>query len=100
MAFPLISLLKHTRSIYTIEAYRLFEKEFVKGAWYDQCEFYSDKSNREFRISGLTCLEESWGQGLDGCTFEHTIVLNIKKGFIDCTSQNFTKVGLLCSYCL
>ena len=31
MAFPSVSLLKHARSIYTIEAYQLFEKEFGKG---------------------------------------------------------------------
>ena len=50
MAFPSISLLKHARSIYPMEAYRLFEKEFFKGASYDQEELHSDTSDRVFRV--------------------------------------------------
>ena len=61
---------------------------------------HSDTSNRVFRVSGVSCLEESWGQGLDGYTFEHNVILNIDKGFIDCTYQKFTEIGLLCSHCL
>ncbi|KAJ8425774.1 hypothetical protein Cgig2_014888 [Carnegiea gigantea] len=60
MVFPSVSLLKYARSIYTIEVYRLFQKEFVKGALYEQGELHSDTSDRVFRVSGVSCLEESW----------------------------------------
>ena len=34
MVFPLIHLLNHTTSLYTIEAFGLFEKEFINGVRY------------------------------------------------------------------
>ena len=69
MAFPSISLLKHAKFIYTIEAYRLFKKEFVKGVVYDPDELHNDTSNRVFGVSGVSYLGESWGQRLDEYTF-------------------------------
>ncbi|KAJ8435667.1 hypothetical protein Cgig2_014248 [Carnegiea gigantea] len=57
MAFPWISLLKHTGFIYTIETYRLFEKEFIKGTSYDQDKLRSDTSDRVFRVSRATNLK-------------------------------------------
>ncbi|KAJ8433175.1 hypothetical protein Cgig2_023819 [Carnegiea gigantea] len=57
MVFPSISLLKNVTSICTIEVYQLFEKEFLKGALYDQSELQSDTSDRAFRVSSPTNLE-------------------------------------------
>ena len=41
MAFPLVTLLKRARSVCTIEAYRVFEKEFVKGISYGHDELHT-----------------------------------------------------------
>ena len=64
-------------------------KDFIWSWW-----IAYNISNMVFHVSGVSHLEESWSQGLDKHAFEHTIILNIKRCFIDCTCQKFTKVRL------
>jgi len=93
-ACPLVRLLKHAMSICTIEAYRLFGKEFIKMALCDQDELHSDTSGRVFHMLGVSYLEKYFGQGSD------EYLLSIERGFIDCNCKKFIEVRLFCSHCL
>ncbi|KAJ8435688.1 hypothetical protein Cgig2_027278 [Carnegiea gigantea] len=46
MIFPSINILKHALSVYTIEAFLMFEKEFIDGASYNYKEVDSSTSDR------------------------------------------------------
>ncbi|KAJ8419803.1 hypothetical protein Cgig2_032135 [Carnegiea gigantea] len=46
MVFPSINILKHALSVYTIEAFLMFEKAFINGASYKYKEVDSSTSDR------------------------------------------------------
>ena len=89
LAFAHISILVHAKSLYTIQAYIIFEEEFIKGTAYE----HSD--------AGLHFPEYSyhlWRSGKD--KIRHEVVFNKKTHAICCTCMYFSEMGLLCSHSL
>ncbi|XP_056698452.1 protein FAR1-RELATED SEQUENCE 5-like [Spinacia oleracea] len=83
-------ILLHARTIYTIEAYVLFEEQFLKGM---AC------SQEEKR--GNTTIEKSyyvWRPKKD--LIKHEVRFNQETFVVDCTCQYFTEMGFLCSHLL
>ena len=83
-------ILLHARKIYTIEAYVLFEEQFLKGMACSQEE-----------IRGNTAIEKSyyvWRPKKD--LIKHEVRFNQETFAVDCTCQYFTEMGFLCSHAL
>ncbi|XP_021757116.1 protein FAR1-RELATED SEQUENCE 9-like isoform X4 [Chenopodium quinoa] len=89
LAFANIGILVHARSLYTIQAYVLFEEEFIRGTAYDHVD------------NGLRFPEYSyllWRPGKD--IIKHEVVFNKETHAICCTCMYFSETGLLCSHSL
>ncbi|XP_021759428.1 protein FAR1-RELATED SEQUENCE 5-like [Chenopodium quinoa] len=89
LAFANIGILVHARSLYTIQAYVLFEEEFIRGTAYDHVD------------NGLRFPEYSyllWRPGKD--IIKHEVVFNKETHAICCTCMHFSETGLLCSHSL
>lgn len=61
MAFPSINILKHAMSVYTVEAFLMFEKEFIDGAGYNFKAIESSSPDMSFEVWGIGVARESYG---------------------------------------
>ncbi|XP_021721188.1 protein FAR1-RELATED SEQUENCE 7-like [Chenopodium quinoa] len=89
LAFANVVILVHARSVYTIQAYVLFEEEFIRGTAYDHVD------------NGLRFPEYSyllWRPGKD--IIKHEVVFNKETHAVCCTCMYFSETGLLCSHSL
>jgi len=50
MAFPSVNILKHAMSVYTVEAFLMFEKEFIDGAAYNYKAVKSSSYAMSFEV--------------------------------------------------
>lgn len=89
MALPNSKLLQHANGIYTIEAYLLFEEQFMKFPEYCQGLVLSNDGQHVYEI---------WHP--DMISIRHTVVFNEHTMCISCTCKMFNEVGVLCSHCL
>ncbi|XP_019170574.1 PREDICTED: protein FAR1-RELATED SEQUENCE 5-like [Ipomoea nil] len=89
MALDHVKLLLHARNVYTIEAYYLFEQQFLKGAACHQESVASNVDELKYHI---------WRPDID--IIRHEVCFNIKDMNICCTCKFFSEMGILCSHCL
>ena len=61
MAFPSINILKHAMSVYMVEAFLMFEKEFIDGATYNFKAIESSSSAMSLEVWGIRVARESHG---------------------------------------
>ncbi|KAJ8452000.1 hypothetical protein Cgig2_016581 [Carnegiea gigantea] len=74
IAFPSMDLLKHGLSVYTIEAYNIFEQEFIDGA---ACNY--EEVQEKY-------LQKRWCKTIEECQSSELIVGNARKEDIQCSS--------------
>ncbi|KAJ8436534.1 LOW QUALITY PROTEIN: hypothetical protein Cgig2_026649 [Carnegiea gigantea] len=96
MAFPSISILKHAMSVYTVEAFLMFEKEFIDGAAYNYKAV--ERSSYALSFKGIRDARESHRE--ESYEFRHIITFNKDEGVVECTYKMFIEVGILCSHYL
>ncbi|XP_021774650.1 protein FAR1-RELATED SEQUENCE 5-like [Chenopodium quinoa] len=89
LAFAYIGILVHARSLYTIQAYVLFEEEFIKGTACD---------HKDAGVSFPEYYYHLWRHGKD--MIKHEVVFNKETHAICCTCMLFSEMGLLCSRAL
>ncbi|KAJ8432249.1 LOW QUALITY PROTEIN: hypothetical protein Cgig2_013902 [Carnegiea gigantea] len=85
-------------SVYTVEAFLMFEKEFIDGAGYNFKVIESSSRDMSFEVWGIRFARESHGEEL--YEFRHIVNFNKEEGVIECSCQMFSEVGILCSHCL
>ncbi|KAJ8428960.1 hypothetical protein Cgig2_003291 [Carnegiea gigantea] len=95
MPFPSINILKHAMSMYTIEGFLMFKKEFIDGAAYKYKGIESSSSATSFEVWGIRVARESHGE--EPYQFRHVVTFNKDKGVVECSCKMFTEVGILCS---
>ncbi|KAJ8435945.1 hypothetical protein Cgig2_023321 [Carnegiea gigantea] len=98
MVFPSVNILKHALSVYTIEAFLRFEKEFIDAASHNYKEVDGSTSNRSFEVWGFRVTSEFPRD--ESYELHHIVTFNEEEGIIYCTYQMFTEVGMLCSHSL
>ena len=98
MAFPSVSILKHAMSVYTVEAFLMFEKEFIDGATYNYKAIESFSSAMSFEVWGIRVGRDS--HGVDPYEVRHIVISNGDEGVVDCTCKMFLEIGILYSHCL
>jgi len=74
MVFPSIRLLNHLTSVYTIEVFGFFDKEFIDGAGYKYKEVESVSYNRRFEVWGVRGRNK--GHGAESYEFKHIVSFN------------------------
>ncbi|KAI5654658.1 hypothetical protein M9H77_31845 [Catharanthus roseus] len=82
-------LLQHASRIYTIGAYMLFERQFIRFPEFRQELVVSNHGEHLYEI---------WR--LDISAFKHLVVYNEHTFSILCTCKMFSEVSILCSHCL
>ncbi|KAI5663131.1 hypothetical protein M9H77_22454 [Catharanthus roseus] len=82
-------LLQYANRVYTIGAYMLFERKFMRFSEFFQGLVFSNEGDHAYEI---------WHPDISG--FKHTIVYNEHTLSILCTCKIFSKVGILCSHYL
>ncbi|KAJ8426138.1 hypothetical protein Cgig2_022435 [Carnegiea gigantea] len=91
MAFPSINILKHAMSVYTAEAFLMFEKEFIGGAGYNFKTIESSSSAMSFEVWGIRFARESHGE--EPYEFQHIVNFNKEEGVVECSCKMFTDNG-------
>ncbi|KAI5657669.1 hypothetical protein M9H77_26462 [Catharanthus roseus] len=89
MALHDSELLQHANGVYTIKAYMLFERQFMRFPEFCQGLVVSNDCEHVFEI---------WRPDIS--RFKRTIVYNEHTLSISCTYKMFSEVGILCSHCL
>ncbi|XP_021735691.1 protein FAR1-RELATED SEQUENCE 5-like [Chenopodium quinoa] len=89
LAFAYIGILVHARSLYTIQAYVLFEEEFIKGTACD---------HKDAGVNFPEYYYHLWRPGKD--MIKHEVVFNKETHAICCTCMLFSEMGLLCCHAL
>ncbi|XP_021731731.1 protein FAR1-RELATED SEQUENCE 1-like isoform X2 [Chenopodium quinoa] len=89
LAFAYIGILVHARSLYTIQAYVLFEEEFIKGTACD---------HKDAGVNFPEYYYHLWRPGKD--MIKHEVVFNKETHEICCTCMLFSEMGLLCCHAL
>ena len=98
MAFPSINILKHAMFVYTVEAFLMFEKEFIDGAGYNFKAIESSSSAMSFEMWGIRFARESHGE--ETYEFRHIVNFNKEEGIVEYSCKMFTEVEILCFHCL
>jgi len=98
MTFPSINILKHAMYVYTVEAFLMFEKEFIDGTTYNYKVVESSSCAMSFEVWGIRVARESHGE--EPYDFRYIVTFNKDESVVECTCKMFTEVGILCSYCL
>jgi len=62
MTSPYINILKHAMFVYTVEAFLMFEKEFIDGAAYNYKAAESSCCALSFKVWGIRDARESHGE--------------------------------------
>ena len=83
MEFPSINILKHKLSVYMIEAFLMFEKEFIDGAIYNYKAIESSSCAMSFEVWGVRVSREFHGE--DPYEFRHIVSFNKEQGIIEYT---------------
>ncbi|KAJ8437677.1 LOW QUALITY PROTEIN: hypothetical protein Cgig2_028615 [Carnegiea gigantea] len=78
MAFPSINILKHAMPVYIVEAFLMFEKEFIDGAGYNFKAIESSSSAMSFEVWGIRFARESHGE--EPYEFQHIVNFNKEEG--------------------
>ncbi|KAJ8447883.1 hypothetical protein Cgig2_012018 [Carnegiea gigantea] len=89
MAFPSINILKHAMSVYIVEVFLMFEKEFIDGAAYNYKAIESSSSAMSFEVWGIRITRESYGE--EPYEFQHVITFNKDNGVVDYSCKMFTE---------
>ena len=84
-------------SVYTIEAFLMFEKEFIDGATYNYKGIESSSFATSLDVWWIRVARESHGEEL--YEFQHIVTFNKDEGVIECSYKMFTEVRTLCSHC-
>jgi len=98
MVLPSLNIFKHALSVYTVEAFLIFEKEFIDGAAYNYKEVDSSTSKKSFEVWGVRVSTEPHGE--EPFEFRHFVTFNKEHGIVECTCKMYSEVGILCSHCL
>ena len=81
MVFRSVDLLNHSASVYTIEAFALFEKEFVDGDGYKCKEVESVSCDRRFEVWGVRSGSE--GHREEAYEFKQVVSLILSNGILN-----------------
>ena len=98
MAFTSINILKHAMSMYTVEAFLMFEKEFIDGVAYKCKGIESSSSVTSFEVWWIRVAKESHGE--EPYEFRHIVTFNKEQPVVECACKMFTEVEILCSHYL
>ncbi|KAJ8420607.1 hypothetical protein Cgig2_028634 [Carnegiea gigantea] len=89
MVFPSINILKYAMSVYMVEAFLMFEKEFIDGARYNFKAIESSSSAMSFEVWGIRFARESHGE--EPYEFSHIVNFNKEEGVVECSCKIFTE---------
>ncbi|KAJ8451299.1 hypothetical protein Cgig2_014071 [Carnegiea gigantea] len=85
-------------SVYTVEAFLMFEKQFIDGAAYNFKTIESSSRDMSFEVWGIRFARESHAE--ESYEFRHIVNFNKEEGVVECSCKMFTEVGIWCSHCL
>ncbi|CAH9129710.1 unnamed protein product [Cuscuta epithymum] len=89
IAIPFVGLLHKASKVYTIDAYKLFEKEFLRGMSLK----YELRHQQGSLMSYLV-----WMPQID--IFSHWVSFDMTTHFVKCSCEKFSEVGILCCHIL
>ncbi|CAH9101597.1 unnamed protein product, partial [Cuscuta europaea] len=89
ISIPHLGILHKASRIYTIDAYKLFEKEFVRAM---------SLKHEVKHCFGSVIRYLVWMPHID--QFSHWVSYNTTSHFVDCSCKRFQEVGILCCHCL
>ncbi|XP_074283842.1 protein FAR1-RELATED SEQUENCE 5-like [Silene latifolia] len=87
--YPLVDLLQHTSQVYTIELFRLFEKEFVVAMGTRAVILSTENSILLYGVDP---------PGVSGST--HHVTFDCVNNMVECSCRKFQEMGMLCFHIL
>ncbi|KAK9689486.1 hypothetical protein RND81_09G062100 [Saponaria officinalis] len=85
--YPLVDLLQHASQVYTLELFRVFEKEFALATGTRAAILPSEDSVLVYRVDS---------PGAEGSS--HHVTFDCDNNLIECTCRKFQVMGMLCSH--
>ncbi|CAH9079359.1 unnamed protein product [Cuscuta epithymum] len=83
------SLLTHARDVYTLEIFKLFQEQYLKGM------------SHFFKLVTQNCHDCVYHVWLDGVDLiRHSVTFNANDNTVTCTCKMFSEVGILCRHIL